>query len=163
METYSFLPPESKYNLQSIQILFSSRNQLFVWRRRLSITPTIFAREFSLWCGRGTEPSAIARGRGETKIIDLIEGADKRPFTSLWITLRVSTCIYIYIGLSDTFGRATEWMGVGRIVNSSPIGWWHARVSLENDPPWIETAKRSTRDTPSCCIIVPFYPSLFRD
>ena len=43
--------------------------------------------------------------------------------------------VYIYIGLSDTFGRATEWMGVGRIVNSSPIGWWHARVSLENDPP----------------------------
>ena len=78
-----------------IQILFSPRNRLFVWRRRLSITPTIFAREFSLWCGRGTEPSAIARGRGETKIIDLIEGADKRPFTSLWITLRVSTCIYI--------------------------------------------------------------------
>lgn len=103
-----------------------------------------FAREFSLWCGRGIEPSA--RGRGETKIIDLIERADKRPFTSLWITLRVPTCIYIYIytGLSDTFGRATGWMGVGRIVNSSPIGWWHARISLENDPPWIETAKRST-------------------
>lgn len=60
-----------------------------------SQSPQRFAREFSLWCGRGTEPSAIARGRGETKIIDLIEGADKRPFTSLWITLRVSTCIYI--------------------------------------------------------------------
>lgn len=60
-----------------------------------SQSPQRFAREFSLWCGRGTEPSAIARGRGETKIIDLIEGADKRPFTSLWITLCVSTCIYI--------------------------------------------------------------------
>lgn len=93
METYSFLPPESKYNLQSFKFYFHLEID-YSFEDEDSPSPQRFSHENFL-CDVG-EPSAIARGRGETKIIDLIEGTDKRPFTSLWITLRVSTCIYIY-------------------------------------------------------------------
>lgn len=106
-----------------------------------------FARVFSLWCGRGIEPSA--RGRGETKIIDLIEGADKRPFTSLWITLRVSICVHIYIDRSVWYVWTSKRMDGGWLESLIRVrlDGGTRPFSLENDPPWIETAKRSTLDT----------------